>query len=432
VVDGNADTADSATHPAPADPRAPGFTRYPPDGLRSPITPSVAERMYQIAGRRDRDDMVFMKVGASGTVSRNLLYCLAGESQPQYRIDLGGRTSLQTTLDWFRGGDAAGATPFDRITIAAQVGKTAKWVQTGSPSPLSRETTALDPRFAFVNYGTNDMGMASTFAGALPLFAEQMYKLLDKLEEGGIVPIVTGLNPRGDSAEAARWAPTFDAVTRGLAESRQLPYISLYNAVYPLAAHGLGSDGLHGNAASEDGRAQPCVFSAAGLAYNYNLRNLLSLEALDAARRIVVDRQTPAESAPLPLVAGRGTRAEPFVIDRLPFTHHFDTRGAASEVARWSCSSSNEGGPEIYYRLTLPAATGVRAVVIDRGTTDVDVHFVSPDGVCADRGDTVVDKRLPAGQHQVVVDTFVSAGTPRAGRYLLVVLACEAGDSSCQ
>jgi hypothetical protein len=426
--DGKADTLDP-TRPLPADPRAPGFTRYPAEALRSPITASVAERMHQIAARRERDDRVFMKVGASGTVSRNLLYCAAGESP--YRVDLGTHEGLQATLDGFRGGDAAGTTPFDRVTLAAQIGKTAKWVMTGSPSPLTRETSALDPRFAFVNYGTNDMELASSYAAALPLFAENLERLLDTLESGGIVPIVSGLNPRTDRAEATRWVPTFDAVTRGLVEARQLSYLSLYRAGWPLADHGLGGDGLHGTAYSEGGTTQPCVFTESALAWSYNLRNLLSIEALDAARRIVVEGDVSAETPPLAPVTGSGSAADPFVIDRLPFSHAYDTTRGVSAVGRYACSGSHQGGPEIHYRLDLSAGTPVRAVVLDRGSVDVDVHLISAGGDCLARGDSIADTTLSAERHEVVVDTYVSAETPRAGRYLLVVLACESGDAAC-
>jgi hypothetical protein len=421
-ADGKTDGVD-ARPPLP-DAAAPGFTRYAGDAARSPITLSVANRMHEIAARRARDERVFMKVGASGTVSRNLLFCFAGEAQPQYRLALGGRDGLLESIRHFREGRVAAATPFDRVTEAAMVGKTASWVQSGDPSPLERELAAANPRFAFVNYGTNDMGMASTYAAALPLFHEQMSRLLDRLEAEGVVPIVSGLNPRSDREDAARWVPTFDAMTRGMAEARQLPYISLYVASADLPALGLGADGLHGNVFTESGAAQPCVFDAAALRFNYNVRNLLSIEALDAARRVLLAGEDPAEEATLPAVAGDGSRERPFVIDRLPFTHSFDTRRGASLVSRWSCGSQNEGGPEVYYRLALDAPATVRAAVMHRKPVDVDVHVGDFDGGCLSRADVVTDRALPAGEHAVVVDSFVSSGgRSNEGPYLLVVHA---------
>ena len=53
-------------------------TRYPETQLISPMTPSVAASLRQIYQRSaSLQDDVFMKVGASGTVSTRLLHCFA-------------------------------------------------------------------------------------------------------------------------------------------------------------------------------------------------------------------------------------------------------------------------------------------------------------------------------------------------------------------
>ncbi|MBZ0236699.1 MAG: SGNH/GDSL hydrolase family protein, partial [Deltaproteobacteria bacterium] len=406
---------------------------YPADAIRSPVTEFVAARLRAIAAAGDaaRDD-VFLKAGASGTVSTHLLYCLAGAAhQPQYTIDLGGREHLQATLAHFRAGRIGATTPFDRATLAAEVGRTARWVLTGDPSPLAQELAAATPRFAFVNYGTNDMGAAASYGAALAPFWDAMNELLDQLEAEGVVTIVSGLNPRSDRADAALWVPTWDAVTRALAEARQLPYISLYVAAAPLPDMGLVADGIHGNVYS-DGTAEPCVFDAAGLAFNYNLRNLASLEALDAVRRVVLDDAAAPDLAPLPPVTGAGTAADPFVIDRLPFTHSFTTVGG--ERARDGypdCDAGqDERGPEITYRLDLAASTPVRAIVLDRGDVDVDLHVLAGEA-CLERSDRLVDRPLSPGAHRLVVDTFTSSGGEHAGAYTLVVLPCAPGDPAC-
>ncbi len=431
---GDAGDGDAGAVDAGGDAGAPGGpTRYPADVIRSPVTEAVAARLRAIAtgGDSPRAD-VFLKAGASGTVSTHLLYCLAGPAhRPQYTIDLDGRDHLLPTLAHFRAGRIGTTTPFDRATLAAEIGRTARWVLTGAPSPLEQELAAATPRFAFVNYGTNDMGAAASYGAALVPFWDAMNELLDRLEAEGVVTIVTGLNPRSDRADAARWVPTWDAVTRALAEARQLPYISLYVAAAPLPELGLVADGLHGNVFS-DGTAEPCVFDAAGLAFNYNVRNLASLETLHDVRRVVLDGAAAPDVAPLPPVAGAGTAADPFVIDRLPFTHTFTTTGGERMRDGYpDCDAGqDERGPEITYRLDLPAAAPVRAVVLDRAGVDVDLHVLTG-GVCAERSDRLVDRALAAGAHQLVVDTFTSAGVEQAGAYTLVVLPCEPGDPDC-
>ncbi len=402
----------------------PGVTRYPAGLETSPVTAAVAARMRDIAaaGPGQRDD-VFMKVGASGTVSTHFLFCLAGpDHQPQYTIDLGGRDALSATLAHFRAGLVAGNTPFDRVTLAAESGRNAGWAITGAPSPLEVELDATTPRFAFVNYGTNDMGAAASYGAALGPFWERMGTLLDQLEAAGVVPIITGLNPRADDPDAARWVQTWDSVTRALAEARQVPYLSLWVASAPLAELGLAGDGIHGNVYVDGGRAEPCVFTADGLAFNYGVRNLRSLELLDAARRTVLVGEAAPAAPVLAPVAGAGIAADPFVIDTLPFTHSAATAGgeAARDDYPGCDQGQDESGPERVYALHLDEPTALRVVVLDREGVDVDVHVLTGDA-CVERDDRLLDRTLPAGDHVIVVDSFVSSASAQAGAYTLVL-----------
>ena len=97
----------------------------------------------------------------------------------------------------------------------------------------------------------------------------------------GMVPIITGILPRNDSAEADLWVATYNAVIRGMAQSRGIPFVDLELAVRDLPNRGLSSDGLHANTAP----GGPCDLSAVGLNYGYNQRNLITMQALDRARR---------------------------------------------------------------------------------------------------------------------------------------------------
>lgn len=417
TYDGRADTGRPFTR---------SYSRYPGDSVRSPITERVVTRMNEIMATRGTTnvDNVFMKVGASGTVSQSLLYCFAGRG-----VNLDGRDELAPVIDYFREGDAAGKTPFDRVTLAAKVGKTASWVLSGSPSPLDRETAALDPRFAFVNYGTNDMQQGATPAAALPGFYSKMTQLLDELESNGIVPIITGLNPRGDTRIAMQWVPTYEAVTRALAEARQLPYISLYYSTKDLPNMGLGSDRLHGTTYSRGA----CVFTEAGLQYNYNVRNLLTIQTLDEVWRTTLEGEDAPASEPAAL-RGDGTRENPFVIDRLPFTHHADTRSPSfgSTIDRYSCSTSNQSGPEVFYSLRVDSSKPVRFAAMDLASTDVDVHLLGSDASCIERGDTFVERTLGRGDYLVAVDTYVSSSRVNSGEYVFVAIECEEGDPRCE
>ena len=88
-----------------------------------------------------------------------------------------------------------------------------------------------------------------------------------------------------------------------------------------------------------------------GLGYGYNLRNLLSLEALDRARRA---RNGEALDASAPRRAGSGSHGDPFR-GQLPLGRpgrHPRRRGRRS---RLPAAGSTTTGREIVYRLDLPA-----------------------------------------------------------------------------
>ena len=413
-------------------------TRYPADTTLSPISPFVAATLQDIASRDlSTDAHVFMKAGASGTVSKSLLNCFAGLPDAFHTVDLDGRNELQSTIDWFRQGDAAGTTPFDRATLCAEVGRTASWAISGSPSPVDQEIAALHPRFAVVNYGTNDMQMGTTYRSALYPFYESFTTLIDQVLDAGIVPIISGLGPRADSDSAARWVPTYNAVTRGIAEARQVPYLNMFVAYVELPGMGLSSDGLHGNVYASGGQTMPCVFHADGLEYAYNTRNLATLTALHWMQSVVND-DVPAPDATVAPVAGAGVTDDPYIIDALPFTHASDTSKTAQSSfdAYPTCDNGqDESGPEHAYRLQLASETAVRIALLDDGAgVDVDIHLLgdqlSPDS-CISRADRMIERTLPAGTYHLVVDTFVSGGEPAAGSYLLVVIECEPGDPDC-
>lgn len=422
---GNAGVAGGGAAGAPAT----GPTRYPATALRSPVTSAVAERIAAIAGVAPRAGNVFMKVGASNTVNTGFFQCFSGA--PNHTVDLDGRTALEPTLTHFRAGEALGKTPFDRVSLAAKVGAGAGWAMTGSPAPVDQELAALDPRFALVHYGTNDMQLGVSHLSALFPFFENLSTLLDHLEASGVVPIVSGLPPRGDTAAAARWAPTYDAVTRAIAEARQLPFVSVYGAWKDLPSQGLISDGLHGN--SFGGGA--CVLTGAGLQYGFNARNLLTLQQLHATH-LALTAAAPDSAGPG--FVGAGTASDPILIDQLPFTHTGDTTASTSrtiDTYPGCAATQNEAGPEVFYRLELATATALRVILLDRDGVDVDLHVLdgAPSGeACLARHDRVVQGTFGPGTLYVAVDSFVSSAGELSGRYHLVVLPCEAGDADCQ
>lgn len=404
--------ADAMIIPRPDAAVAEGPPPYPADRDQSPLTPWIADRLRAIADRAPRAPDVFAKVGDSVTVSRAFMHCFAGDA-----VDLDGRDALWATIEHFAEGDAGGGDPFRRVSEAATVGWSAGAVLQGAPTPLDVEFDALDPRFAVVMFGTNDIQGRD-----VDRYAIQMWDLVDRIVDGGTIPILSTIMPRDDDADADALVPRYNAVVRALAQGRQVPLVDFHRRLLPLPDHGLGPDRLHPSAAPTGA----CDLSPGGLEHGYNIRNLLTLTALDRARRALVE---PAPDPPSPLQQALGTVDDPIPIDRLPFTDLRDTRDAAGDAldAYPGCDApQDESGPEVVYALELERATIVRARVFDRGAVDIDLHLLAdpadPDA-CLDRNHRTIEASLGPGTWYFVLDTYVDGGVERAGEYLFTLIA---------
>ncbi len=396
---------------------ATGPVLYPGERVQSPMTASVAAGLRAVAGVRRRDDRVLAKVGASNTVNSNFLHCFAGSN-----VDLGGREALRPTLDFNREGRIAGASAFTRTSLAATVGWSAWSSLQGTPSPLQREVDAADPRVAVVMFGTNDIQSQNWHR-----YGQNLWEIADVLRAQGVIAMFTAIPPRDDSPTADAWVPRYVAIMRAVAQGRQLPFVDLERVLRPLPGHGLGSDGIHMNTYSAGG-ARGCVFSPAGLRYGFNQRNLLTLESLDRVRQALAGRAPDPDLAALHL-QGDGTSRTPFVIGGLPFSDLRDTRAAGEDrIDRYpGCNSAaDESGPELHYTITVTETTRVRAMVIVRGTTDIDLHLLRGPGfdgaACVLRDDRILTATLAPGTHRFVLDTYATQGAARAGEYLFVLV----------
>ena len=420
-------TLDRGPEPDAAPAPDAGFERYRAGQIHSPITAYTGDVMRGIAAIEGvHDDRVFMKIGASSTVSRSTLHCFAGDT-----VDLGEHDRLQTTLEYFLEGDAAGATPFDRVTVAARSGYSAGWAITGSPSPMDREIAAIHPRIAIVHYGTNDMGLLGPYQRGLVRFHERMMTLIETLVDQGIVPVLTGITRRGDSASANRWVHTFNAAIRGMAQAWQIPFIDLYLAVDHLDRNGLGADGLHLNGYGPGA----CLLTEEGLEHGYNVRNLIVLEAFDRMRRVLFTEEAALDAPGSPTL-GAGTTASPFIIDALPFAHFRDTAASPqSAMDRYACDDADESGPEYIYRYETDREVRLRAFVLDREEVDIDVHLLDETGTtegCLERGHHQVEGTVGPGVYHFALDSWVDgADRAQSGAYLFLLVECDPDHSAC-
>jgi len=430
--DSSSDTTDATdtTESDTSDPQPYAPVLYPADRVHSPITSYVADSLL---GIREFDpallDDVFMKVGVSSTVNINTLYCFALDV-PDLDVY---EPILGPTLDFFLDGMAADTTPFDRVTLAAMVGKTAGWAITGDPSPVVQELDAIEPSLALVHYGANDMQQGITYASALPGFHANMSDLLDGLIARGVVPVVFGLSHRLDQAGADDWVATYNALVRGLAQARQVPFIDLHFALEQLPGYGLSGDGLHLEAFAEGA----CVFTPEGLQHGYNVRNLIALELLYRARAVLIEGEASLEDQPIATLQGAGDLDDPFVIASLPFADARDTSDSTStelDVYTGCSSGTDESGPEYLYRLELAQPTRIRAMVLDRSGVDIDIQLLdqsASEAGCIARHDTMLELALDPGSYVFALDTYVASGIEQSGAYDFIVLECEPDDPDC-
>ncbi|MBI2375590.1 MAG: SGNH/GDSL hydrolase family protein [Deltaproteobacteria bacterium] len=390
------------------DPAAPvtGPVLYPAGLRHSPITEDLAANLRAIAARVPSNvEAVFAKVGDSITESTSFLHCFAGT-----RVDLASNSALTGTLDFFRGGDAAGTSPFSRVSLAAAIGWSARAAITGTSTPLDRELDAIQPRYGIVMFGTNDVEYRP-----LESFARDMVVIVDRMIEAGVVPLLSSIPPRDDDAAADANVLMFNLVLRAIAQGRAIPFVDYHLELEALPAHGLAGDGVHPSSYS----GGSCILTLAGLAHGANVRNLITLEQLDRARRALVSELAP--DTQVQRLRGAGTRASPFELDLLPFATLGNTLTSFERTLnRYSCAAQDESGPEVYYRLSLTRPARLTAAVESMNGVDVDLHLLdssaSESGCLArDNRQLVVD--LEAGTYFLVADTFVSSGTERAGEF---------------
>ena len=266
-----------------------GATRYPAGSLPSPLTEGVVSRLRAVLARGGGRPDVFAKIGDSNTSTPSFLRCFTSRA-----VRLGERGELEATRAFFARTPADGVHgSFDRVSSAAKIGWLTHQVlgppagSAAAGSPLATELAATRPGFAVVMLGTND----NRPIGA-ELFAQSLRELVDRSLAAGVVPLLTTIPPRADGRFAAARVPGLNAVVRAVAEERQVPLVDLFAALDRLPPKGLMTDGVH--LASFGGATpRPCDLGARALQKGMNVRNLLTLEALDRMRRFVILGEPP-------------------------------------------------------------------------------------------------------------------------------------------
>ncbi|MBW2528854.1 MAG: hypothetical protein JRI23_32055 [Deltaproteobacteria bacterium] len=252
-------------------------------------------------GRRPR---VFGLVGDSVTADPRFLGAFSSSTpdtfhlMPQVRERLRttvGYDSTATIIDYYRGQDAQQGRDSFRADRAARDGAHSTWAlpkTATDAAPLVSMVRTLSPAVAIVMYGSNDGTTRFVPLDELAArFERQMTRIVDRLEEEGVVPVLSTLprhlsdptHPPCDTGPGDlsnwRWAvqnSRLSAVVAELACRRHLPLIDLRYAMDGLVHFGIGPDGSHPNS-FQGGSAR---LDEDGLQCGFNVRNYLTLRML--------------------------------------------------------------------------------------------------------------------------------------------------------
>jgi hypothetical protein len=415
---------------------------YPGNRTHSPIDAALAQNLRLIASRGTGNRAVFAKIGDSistatsgGAGGGQFLNCfdgtLNGPNSWDITVRLGAYGSLQGTLDFFRQVRFGTDDSWSRPSLATRVGAFANWATAGNPSPMDREIAALNPRYAVVMFGSNDIGAWSLpypLADQLEQYEGHMRAIATELLAQGVVPLFTTMPPDNDP-RWLRFTPAYAGVVRAIAQGRQVPLIDYQRELRALGPpYGLGNDGTHPTCAAWNGC---CWLDATSLRHGYNVRNLITLQALDRMVQIF-ERNVNSIDSQAERLRGDGTPANPFVVNDVPFA---ELRRLSTSTARGSgtitCGAQTVSvtGPQVTYRLTVPRAMNVRITLLDDGAR---AHRMSITNgtTCTRTATRLMTLTLPAGTSYLQVNT-TNGNTGSTVDYNLSITECMAGDPDC-
>jgi hypothetical protein len=392
-------------------------SRYSNDRIHSPVTASVIAKIRLIidaGAKAGRHIARFIKIGDSITTSGAeshsqplspfLCQCICPDYTPEdkawdFRRNLDiHKDKLFLSLNFFLNDSMPdGVSSFNRASAAAAVGMVADWAVTGNPSPLRKEIDAVNPQFAIIMYGANDVGGYGSMHNIMSTYMRGVRRIVDSCITSGIVPILTATCPRVDKME---YTLAMSYLIRALAQQYQIPFIDYYRAMMPLPEYGLRDDGVHPNYMDYN---KSCWFTPDGLTYGYNLRNLLTLETLSRMHQIATTTVASIDPESVPL-DGSGTALSPFIIDAVPFV---------------DAQMLSETNAEVTYKLVLQVQTKIRMLITTQDSAKLSISIVNSqnESVAQTTSEPAIDQTFSTGTYTISVK---SAG-PKSGAYQLIL-----------
>jgi len=235
-----------------------------------PVQLGRARDIYELGRARGADPHVISKIGDCLTDNANFLTPIGrGE------YSLGYYTYLRPVIQQFAlslSYDSLAA--YDGLVTTAVLDSTFADPMACLPgeSPLQCEYRVRNPSVAIIMFGAQDLLFTSAED-----FDTSLRRIVHETVQAGIIPILSTFPPHSNLPDLSQ---QFNEIVVRVALEYDVPLINLWLALEPIPYHAL-KDGRH----LSDPLTTAGDFSPANLQRGFPLRNLLTLQALDAVWR---------------------------------------------------------------------------------------------------------------------------------------------------
>lgn len=250
--------------------------------LPSAIHPSMIA-LYKNGIAQGNNPRVMSKLGDCMTDSPNFLAPLA-----ENRFELGAYSSLKSVIQQFantpaRNGQGWSKDSFATVSLTSAGGfnvagpldptwSDPKWCS-ANETPLACEYRIAKPSIAIIMFGTNDV-----MATEPKLFEDALRQIVRETTAKNILPILSTFPTRPENPKKSA---ELNALVVKIAQETNAPLINLNRALASLANQGVDPTNSTHLSLPANGRAD--VFTSDGLQGGANMRNLLTLQAVEMA-----------------------------------------------------------------------------------------------------------------------------------------------------
>ncbi len=278
------------TATSPATPEAAAFDPASVAGIdvaAFPVLPTVSEQaraIFAASRAADHNPRIFSKIGDCMTAAPAFLTPFGGGD-----YTLGEYGSLQSVVDFFGGvparGEGFALDSFANPGLAAASGYNVasvhdptwadpNWCRAGE-SPLDCEYRVSRPGLAIIMFGTND-----AYYLEAAQFDHYLRQVVEQSIASDVLPVLSTFPGRPEYPEKSL---LFNQIIIQIALDHDLPLINLWLALQDLPDGGINLDETIHLTVPEDGRTG--VFDEAHLQAGYTVRNLITLQALQALQQ---------------------------------------------------------------------------------------------------------------------------------------------------